>query len=144
MSYGYVYVAHIALGANYAQAVKAIAEAEAYPGPSLVIAYAPCINHGLKGGLVNAQTEMKRAVEAGYWDLYRFDPRLEEAGKNPFQLDSKAPTASYRDFITSENRYAMLKLYNPERAEMLFDKAEKTAKKRYEHLERLSKLYDAE
>lgn len=144
MSYGYVYVAQIAMGANQAQCIKAIAEAEAYPGPSIIIAYAPCINHGMKGGLTNAQLTTKRAVEAGYWHLYRFDPRLSEEGKNPFQLDSKAPTGSYRDFIMNETRYTTLKRQFPDRAEVLFDKAEETAKKRYEHLLRLSKLYDVE
>ncbi len=139
MSYGYVYVAQISMGANQAQCIKAIAEAEAYPGPSLILAYAPCINHGIKGGLANAQSEAKRAVEAGYWHLYRYDPRLAADGKNPFQLDSKAPTADYKEFIQGETRYTSLKLAFPERAEELFDKAEARAKARYEHLVDLSK-----
>ena len=144
MTYGYVYVAQIAMGANQAQCIKAISEAEAYPGPSLVIAYAPCINHGIKGGLINAQAETKRAVESGYWHLYRFDPRLKEEGKNPFQLDSKPPVGGYKEFITNETRYTALKLQFPERAEALFEKAETTAKDRYDYLVRLSKLYEQE
>ena len=134
MSYGYVYVAQIAQGADYAQCVKAIAEAEAYPGPSLIIAYAPCINHGIKGGMKNAQTEEKNAVASGYWHLFRFDPRLAAEGKNPFQLDSKAPTASYKEFIESEVRYNRLSRSNPERAQYLFEKAEADAKAKYEML----------
>ncbi len=139
MSYGYVYVAQISMGANQAQCIKAIAEAEAYPGPSLVIAYAPCINHGIKGGLTNAQSEAKKAVEAGYWHLYRYDPRLVKDGKNGFQLDSKAPTGNYREFIENETRYTSLKLKFPERAEKLFEKAEERAKERFEKLSELSK-----
>ncbi len=139
MSYGYVYVAQISMGANQAQCIKAIAEAEAYPGPSLIIAYAPCINHGIKGGLTNAQSEAKKAVESGYWHLYRFDPRLAADGKNAFQLDSKEPTGSYREFIENETRYTSLKLAFPERAETLFAKAEEKAKERYEKLVDLSK-----
>lgn len=138
MSYGYVYVAQIAQGANYNQCVKAIVEAENYPGPSIVIAYAPCINHGIKGGMKNAQTEEKRAVQAGYWHLFRFDPRLEEQGKNPFQLDSKEPTADYQEFITGEVRYSSLARSNPERAKELFDKAEKVAKAKYAKLAKLA------
>ncbi len=134
MSYGYVYVAQIAQGADYAQCVKAIAEAEAYPGPSLIVAYAPCINHGIKGGMKNAQTEEKNAVASGYWHLFRFDPRLAEQGKNPFQLDSKAPSASYKEFIESEVRYNRLSRSNPERAAYLFEKAENDAKAKYEKL----------
>ncbi len=144
MSYGYVYVAQIAQGADYNQCIKAITEAESYNGPSLVIAYAPCINHGIKGGMSQAQTEEKRAVEAGYWHLFRFDPRLAAEGKNPFQLDSKAPTGSYKDFIMSEVRYSALARSNPERAEMLFDRAVAGATKKYDYLVRLSKLYDVE
>ncbi len=138
MSYGYIYVAQIAMGANMAQCVKAIAEAESYDGPSLIIAYAPCINHGIKGGMGNSMAEEKHAVEAGYWHLFRYDPRLISDGKNPFQLDSAAPTASYKDFITSEVRYSSLLRTFPERAEILFDKAEKNAAEKYEHLEKLA------
>ena len=137
MSYGYVYVAQIAMGADMNQTLKAIQEAEAYPGPSLIIAYAPCINHGIKGGMGISQLEEKKAVEAGYWHTYRFDPRKEEA----FTLDSKAPSASYRDFIMGEVRYNSLTRSFPDRAEQLFEKAEKNAAERYEHLVRLGTLY---
>lgn len=141
MSYGYVYVAQIAMGADMNQCIKAIKEAEAYNGPSIIIAYAPCINHGIKKGMSKAMTEEKEAVAAGYWHLFRFDPRLAEEGKNPFQLDSKAPTAEYRDFILGETRYLSLKKAFPERAEVLFAEAEKNAKDKMEHLNRLAKLY---
>lgn len=144
MSYGYVYVAQVAMGADYNQCIKAITEAESYHGPSLVIAYAPCINHGIRGGMSIAQTEEKKAVEAGYWHTFRFDPRRKEAGQNPFQLDSKAPTASYKDFISGEVRYSSLTRSFPDRAENLFAQAEKNAAEKYEHLLRLSKLYDVE
>jgi len=141
MSYGYVYVAQIAMGADPAQTIKAIAEAEAYPGPSLVIGYAPCEMHGLKGGMTNCQGEMKRAVEAGYWQLFRFNPALKAEGKNPFSLDSKEPTADYKAFITSETRYSRLAQQFPERAEVLFAKAEANAKAKYERLTKLVELY---
>ena len=144
MSYGYVYVAQVAMGADYNQCIKAITEAESYHGPSLIIGYAPCINHGIKGGMTIAQTEIKRAVEAGYWNMFRFDPRLKLEGKNPFQLDSKAPTASYKDFISNEVRYSSLVRAYPDRADVLFDKAETVAEDRYKHLLRLAKLYDVE
>lgn len=130
MSYGYVYVAQVAMGANQNQLIKAIVEAESYPGPSLIIAYAPCINHGLKLGMGCTQLEEKKAVEAGYWHLYRYNPLLKEQGKNPFVLDSKEPTASYRDFILSEVRYSSLTKTFPDKAEVLFDAAEKNAKER--------------
>ncbi len=139
MSYGYVYVAHVAMGADMNQCIKAITEAESYNGPSLIIAYAPCINHGIKGGMSIAQKEEKKAVEAGYWQNFRYDPRLKAEGKNPFHLDSKAPTASYRDFIMGEVRYNSLTRAFPERAEKLFTEAEKVAKENYEHLDKLSK-----
>ncbi len=138
MSYGYIYVAQVAQGANMAQCVKAISEAESYDGPSLIIAYAPCINHGIKGGMGNSMAEEKHAVEAGYWHLFRFDPRLAKEGKNPFQLDSAAPSSSYKDFIKSEVRYSSLMRTFPDRAEALFDKAEKNAAEKYEHLEQLA------
>ncbi len=133
-TYGYVYVAQIALGANMAQALKAIKEAEAYPGPSLVIAYAPCINHGIKakGGMGNSIAEEKKAVETGYWHLWRYNPLLKEEGKNPFILDSKEPTGTVKDFLEGENRYLMLKKAFPDAAEKLFDKAEKDLAERYE------------
>jgi len=138
MSYGYVYVAQIAQGADYNQCVKAFVEAESYHGPSIIIAYAPCINHGIKGGMKGAQTEEKRAVQAGYWHLFRFDPRLEEQGKNPFQLDSKEPTADYQEFLQSEVRYSSLARSSPERAAQLFASAEKNAKAKYVRLARLA------
>ena len=138
MSYGYVYVAQIAMGSDMNQCIKAFVEAESYNGPSLIIAYAPCINHGVKGGLKNAQAEEKRAVEAGYWHNFRFDPRRTEEGKNPFQLDSKEPKADYQEFIQSEVRYSALMRQNPERAKDLFAKAEKSAKEKYAHLVKLA------
>lgn len=146
MSYGYVYVAQVSMGADYNQCIKAITEAESYHGPSIVIAYAPCINHGIKVGMSKAQTEEKKAVEAGYWNLFRFDPRLALDGKNPFSLDSKAPTSSYQDFLRGEVRYASLEKANPERAKDLFAKSEKYAAERYEHLKKLQSMYapDAE
>ena len=139
MTYGYVYVAHIAMGADMNQCIKALQEAESYHGPSIVIAYAPCINHGIKGGMSIAQTEEKKAVQAGYWKLFRYDPRRAEAGQNPFQLDSKEPTASYRDFLMGEVRYNSLTRAFPERAEKLFAASEADAKRDYEHLVALSK-----
>jgi pyruvate-ferredoxin/flavodoxin oxidoreductase len=144
MTYGYVYVAHIAMGADYNQCIKAIAEAEAYNGPSLIIAYAPCINHGIKGGMKIAQTEEKKAVQAGYWHLYRYNPTLKLEGKNPFIMDSKAPTADYKDFLMGEVRYNALARQNPERAENLFKKAVKNAEDRYDYLLRYAKLYNTE
>ena len=141
MSYGYVYVAQIALGANPAQAVKAIAEAEAYNGPSLIIGYAPCELHGVKGGMNHCQDEMKKAVAAGYWNLFSFNPELKAEGKNPFTLVSKPGDGSYQDFLKNETRYSRLTRSFPERAERLFKESEEAAKKRYEHLERLVELY---
>ena len=138
MSYGYVYVAQVAMGANQNQLIKALTEAEKYHGPSLVIAYAPCINHGLKLGMGKSQLEEKNAVEAGYWHLYRYNPMLKEEGKNPFTLDSKEPTASYKDFIMSEVRYSSLTRTFPDRADMLFQAAEKNAKERYENYKKLA------
>jgi pyruvate-ferredoxin/flavodoxin oxidoreductase len=132
MSYGYIYVAQIAMGADYNQCVKALAEAEAYPGPSLVIAYAPCINHGIKGGMSIAMTEEKKAVQTGYWHLFRYNPLLAAEGKNPFTLDSKEPTLEYQEFLKNEVRYNALARQNPERAEKLFAIAEKDAKAKYE------------
>ena len=134
MSYGYIYVAQVAMGADYAQCVKAIAEAEAYHGPSLIIGYAPCINHGIKAGMSKAQTEIKNAVAAGYWNNFRYNPDLTKAGKNPFTLDSKAPTADYQDFIKGEVRYSSLQLSFPERATELFAKATQNAKDKYDYL----------
>ena len=139
MSYGYIYVAQIAMGANPAQTIKAIKEAEAYHGPSLIIGYAPCEMHSIKkGGMTNCQGEMKRAVDCGYWNLFRYDPSAEK----PFALDSKEPAGGYRDFLMNEARYARLTNEFPDRAEELFAKSEANAKKRYEHLLKLKKLYD--
>lgn len=134
MSYGYVYVAQIAMGADYNQCVKALAEAESYNGPSIVIAYAPCINHGIKKGMSKAQTEEELAVKSGYWHCFRYDPRREADGKNPFVLDSKAPTESYVDFIQGEVRYNSLERKDPERAKELFIRSEEAAKQKYETL----------
>ncbi|MBR3992780.1 MAG: pyruvate:ferredoxin (flavodoxin) oxidoreductase, partial [Anaerotignum sp.] len=138
MSYGYVYVAQVAMGADKNQLVKALVEAEKYHGPSLIIAYSPCINHGPKGGMAGAQNEIKRAVEAGYWHMYRFNPELKEAGQNPFTLDSKEPTASFRDFLLSEVRYSALQRTFPEIAEELFVETEKNAKDRLESYKKLA------
>jgi len=132
MSYGYVYVAQIAMGADKNQTLKAIIEAESYPGPSLIIAYSPCINHGIKAGMGKSQIHVKEAVEAGYWTLYRYNPQLENEGKNPFILDSKEPTKSFKEFLLSEVRYASLYKKFPEQADELFEKAEADAKYRYE------------
>ena len=143
MSYGYVYVAQVAMGSDYNQCIKAFVEAESYQGPSIIIAYAPCINHGIKGGMSQAQLEEKKAVQSGYWNCFRFDPRLADAGKNPFMLDSKAPTLSYRDFIMGEVRYNSLTRTFPERAEKLFAQAEKNATEKYEHLKKLASFESA-
>ena len=144
MSYGYVYVAQIAMGADYNQCVKAIAEAEAYPGPSLIIAYAPCINHGIKKGMSKAQTEEANAVACGYWHCFRYNPALKEAGQDAFILDSKEPTEDYQEFLDGEVRYNALKRANPDRAAELFAKSEEAAKARYEYLNRLKVLHGAE
>ena len=141
MSYGYVYVAQIAMGADFNQTVKAIAEAEAYPGPSLIIAYAPCINHGIKKGMNKAQTEEELAVKSGYWHNFRFNPAAEG---NKFTLDSKAPTEDYREFLNGEVRYNALARMNPERAEELFAKSEEAAKERYAYLNKLVTLYGSD
>ena len=138
MSYGYVYVAQVGMGADKNQLMKAMLEAEAYDGPSLIIAYAPCINHGIKGGMGNAQHEMKRAVDCGYWHLYRYNPLLKEEGKNPFILDSKEPQQSFREYLMGETRYAALTRTFPDIAEELFAKAEEFAKKKYETYKELA------
>ncbi len=138
MSYGYVYVAQVAMGADMNQCIKAFNEAESYHGPSIILAYAPCINHGIKGGMGVSQMEEKKAVAAGYWHNFRFDPRRADNGENPFQLDSKAPTASYRDFIMGEVRYNSLTRSFPERAEKLFANAEKYAAEKYEKLKKMA------
>lgn len=142
MSYGYVYVAQIALGADMNQAIKAIKEAEAYPGPSLIIAYAPCINHGIRGGMSQSINQEKAAVKAGYWHLYRFNPELAEKGENPFILDSKEPTESFQDFLRSEVRYTSLEKTFPEVAQEYFEKAEADARARYASYKRLAAAYE--
>ena len=140
MSYGYVYVAKVCMGANPAQLLKAMVEAEAYKGPSLIIAYAPCINHGIKAGMSKVQDEAKRAVEAGYWPLYRYNPDLAAQGKNPFTLDSKPATGDYKEFILGENRYAALKQQFPEEAATLFSRAEQEAKDKYDYYKKLNDM----
>ena len=137
MQYGYVYVAQVAMGANPAQTIKAIKEAEAYDGPSLIIGYSPCEMHSIKGGMANCQLEMKKAVDCGYWNLFRFNP----AAENKFTLDSKAPAGGYKDFLMNEARYSRLTREFPDRAENLFERNEQAAKDRYEHLQRLIELY---
>ncbi len=138
MSYGYIYVAQVCLGADKAQTLKALAEAEAYPGPSIVIAYCPCINHGIKTGMGKSQMEARHAVETGYWALYRYNPSLEEEGKNPFSLDSKEPTMPIRDFLMNEVRFASLKKVFPDEAEALFQKTEKDAMERLQYYKKLA------
>ena len=140
MSYGYVYVAQVAMGADMNQCLKAFIEAESYHGPSLIIAYAPCINHGIKTGMGHAMAEEKLAVTSGYWNLLRYDPRRRDEGKNPFVLDSKAATTEYSDFLHNEVRYTALELQNPERAKRLFEKSETDAKHRYDYLKKLSEI----
>ena len=141
MSYGYVYVAQIALGANPNQALKVLIEAEAYKGPSLIICYAPCELHGIKGGMKHCQDEMKKAVACGYWNLFSFNPALKAEGKNPFTLTSKPGDGTYQEFLANETRYTRLARTFPERAEKLFKESEKAAKERYEHLLKLVELY---
>ncbi len=141
MSYGYVYVAQVAMGANPTQTLTAIREAEAYKGPSLIIGYSPCEMHSIKGGMLHCQEEMKKAVECGYWNLFRFNPALKAEGKSPFILDSKAPAGGYQEFLMNEARYSALTRSFPERAKELFAKNEESAKARYEHLLKLVELY---
>ena len=137
-TYGYIYVAQVAMGANQNQCLKAMREAESYDGPSIIIAYAPCINHGIRIGMGKSQYREKQAVDAGYWHLWRYDPRLEDEGKNPFQLDSKEPTESFQEFIQGEVRYSSLKRSFPETADQLYEEAEKAAKARYNTYKRLA------
>ena len=144
VSYGYIYVAQIALGADMNQAFKAISEAEAYPGPSLIIAYAPCINHGLKAGMGKSSEEEKCAVECGYWCNWRYNPELLEQGKNPFHLDSREPKGNFRDYLMGEVRFASLAKLFPDKAEELFEKTERDAKQRRENYVRIQKSYDQE
>ena len=141
MSYGYVYVAQVGMGADMNQTVKAITEAEAYNGPSLIIGYSPCEMHSIKGGMANSQAEIKKAVATGYWNLFRYNPALKAEGKNPFSLDSKAPQGGYQEFLMNEARYARLKQSFPERATELFEANEKAANARYDYLTRLVELY---
>ncbi|MEY8419083.1 pyruvate:ferredoxin (flavodoxin) oxidoreductase [Oscillospiraceae bacterium 44-5] len=144
MTYGYVYVAQISMGANPNQTLKAIAEAEAYHGPSLIVAYSPCEMHSIKGGMANCQVEMKKAVECGYWNLFRFNPDLKKEGKNPFTLDSKAPAGGYQEFLLNEARYSALTRSFPDRAKELFALNEETAKKRFDKLTRLQAMFGEE
>ena len=139
MSYGYVYVAQISMGADRNQCIKAIAEAEAYPGPSLIIAYAPCINHGIKKGMAKVQDEEKLAVTTGYWNLFRFNPA---GGAKKFSLDSKAPTGDYQEFLKGEVRYMSLKKANPANAEKMYAENEANAKAKFEYLSKLGALYN--
>ena len=141
MQYGYVYVAQVAMGANPNQTLVAIREADAYPGPALIIGYSPCEMHAIKGGMANCQVEMKDAVACGYWNLFRYNPALKSQGKNPFILDSKAPTGNYRDFLMKEARYSSLTRSFPDRAEQLFAESEQAAMERWDHLQRLIELY---
>ncbi len=138
ISYGNVYVAQIAMGANMNQTIKALTEAEAYKGPSLIIAYAPCISHGIRSGMGTSIAEERKAVDSGYWHLYRYDPDLRKEGKNPFILDSKKPERPYRDFLTGEVRYTQLMNVYPELAEKLFEESETHARERYETYLRLA------
>jgi pyruvate-ferredoxin/flavodoxin oxidoreductase len=138
MTYGYVYVAQIAMGANMNHTIRAISEAEKYNGPSLIIAYSPCINHGIRTGMGTSMNQEKFAVEAGYWHLYRYNPELKEQGKNPFQLDSKEPKEDFQKFINSEVRYTSLKNTFPEIAEEMFKQAEEHAKERYANYKRMA------
>ncbi|MBR7010601.1 MAG: pyruvate:ferredoxin (flavodoxin) oxidoreductase, partial [Oscillospiraceae bacterium] len=137
MTYGYVYVAQVAMGANQLQTMKAIAEAEAHKGPSLIIGYAPCEMHSIKGGMIHCQEEMKKAVECGYWNMFRFNPDAEKK----FTLDSKDPKGGYQEFLMNEARYSRLTREFPERATTLFAKNEAAAMERYEHLKKLVELY---
>ena len=139
MQYNNVYVAQVAMGADYNQTLQALIEAESYPGTSIVIAYAPCISHGIKIGMKNTMLEMKAAVQAGYWHLFRYDPRRLEKGRNPFQLDSPEPIMDYQEFLAGEVRYSSLQLTFPDRAKELFAKAEIQAREKYARLVELSK-----
>jgi pyruvate-ferredoxin/flavodoxin oxidoreductase len=140
ISYGYVYVTQIAMGANMSHTIKAITEAEKYKGPSLIIAYSPCISHGIKSGMGTSMAEEKKAVESGYWHLYRYNPTLKEEGKNPFILDSKDPTKQYKDFIHGEIRYSQLMNVFPDVAEEMFNVSEKNAKERLEMYKRFAEM----
>jgi pyruvate-ferredoxin/flavodoxin oxidoreductase len=139
MTYGHVYVAQVSMGANQAQVIKAMQEAESYNGPSLIIAYSPCIEHGIKGGLMNHQITQKKAVECGYWNIFRYDPRLEAEGKNPLQIDAKAANFDlFKDFLASETRFSQLSRVNPDNMDRLFAKAQADAERRYSRLTKLA------
>jgi pyruvate-ferredoxin/flavodoxin oxidoreductase len=138
MDYGYVYVAQVGMGADKAQFLKAITEAEAYHGPSLIIAYAPCINHGIKKGMGKTQENIRDAVDCGYWNLYRFNPELKKQGRNPFLLDSKEPHTSFQDYIMGQNRYVSLAKEFPDIAGSMFKKTENDAKNRYEEYKKMA------
>ena len=140
MSYGYVYVAQVGMGADMNQFMKAVIEAEQFDGPSLIIAYAPCINHGIKTGMGKTQENIKDAVDCGYWHLYRFNPKLKEEGKNPFILDSKEPTGNFKEFLMGQVRYSSLLQEFPDVAEALYAKAEKEAKEKYQTYNRLAQF----
>ena len=141
MSYGHIYVAQVSMGASQAQYLKAVKEAEAYKGPSIIIAYAPCISHGVRKGMGQSQLEMKLATECGYWPIFRFDPKLELEGKNPLQIDGKAPNwDKFEDFLLGETRYLTLTKSNPERAKKLFKKNQDEAKKKFDKYKRLAAL----
>lgn len=141
ISYGYVYVAQIAMGADYNQTVKAIQEAESYDGPSLLIAYAPCISHGIRAGMGSSQHEEDKAVKAGYFSLFRYNPALREKGENPFRLDSGEPSVPYREFLEGEIRYTALERTKPEVADRLFADAEEHSRNRYQYWKRVSEMY---
>jgi Pyruvate:ferredoxin oxidoreductase and related 2-oxoacid:ferredoxin oxidoreductases, beta subunit len=138
MTYGYIYVAQIAMGANMNQTLKAFHEAESYNGPSIIIAYSTCINHGIKAGMSYSQYRQKQAVDAGYWHLYRYNPELKKQGKNPFSLDSKEPKESFREFLNNEVRYSSLIKSFPENAERLFAEAEQEAKEKLEAYKKMA------
>lgn len=138
MAYGYVYVAQVGIGADKSQFLKAITEAEAFNGPSLIIAYAPCINHGIKKGMGKTQENIKDAVSCGYWSLYRYNPDLSKKGRNPFILDSKEPTASFQDFIMGQTRYLALAKEFPTTSDQLFKQTEMDARKRYEEYKKMA------
>ncbi|MBT7697544.1 MAG: pyruvate:ferredoxin (flavodoxin) oxidoreductase, partial [Desulfobacterales bacterium] len=142
MSYGYVYVANVSMGANKQQMMKAFIEAESYNGPSIIMAYSPCINHGIKKGMGKSQEESMLAVKSGYWPLYRFNPELKDEGKNPFILDSKDPDGTFQEFIAGEVRYASLKKLFPEDAEILHERLEKEFMDRYELLKQKAGVKD--
>ena len=141
MTYGNVYVAQIALGADFGQTLRAFTEAAAYPGPSLIVAYATCISHGIRAGLGSTPHEAKKAVDAGYFHLFRFNPGLREQGRNPFTLDSGEPSLDYEEFLNGEIRYDALRRYNPDQAKTLFQKAQTQSRERYRYLKKLEQLY---